>query len=120
METIYNSSKRPLILFASLLILLSISYGCSKSNNSTPGPGANQVLIESSAFSPTTITVAVNTTITWTNKDAIAHTVTSDDGLFDSGNMNANSTYSRQFTTVGTFNYHCAYHSFMLAKVIVQ
>jgi plastocyanin len=34
--------------------------------------------------------------------------------------LNVNATYSHQFTTVGTFNYHCTYHSFMLAKVIVQ
>jgi plastocyanin len=107
-------------VFAILFIALSISSGCSKSNDTTQTPGANEVLIQSFAFSPSTITVAVNTTITWTNKDAAAHTVTSDNGLFDSGSLSTNATYSHQFTTLGTFNYHCTFHSTMLAKVVVQ
>jgi len=108
-------TKPILLIFTILTILL----GCSKSKDTTT-PGANEVLIQSFAFSPSTITVSVNTTITWTNKDAAAHTVTSDNGLFDSGNMNTDATYSHQFTTAGTFPYHCTYHSNMLARVIVQ
>lgn len=108
-------TKPILLIFTVLTILL----GCSKSKDTTT-PGANEVLIQSFAFSPSTITVSVNTTITWTNKDAAAHTVTSDNGLFDSGNMNTDATYSHQFTTAGTFPYHCTYHSNMLARVIVQ
>lgn len=108
-------TKPILLIFTVLTILL----GCSKSKDTTT-PVANEVLIQSFAFSPSTITVSVNTTITWTNKDAAAHTVTSDNGLFDSGNMNTDATYSHQFTTAGTFPYHCTYHSNMLARVIVQ
>ena len=108
-------TKPGLLIFTVLTILL----GCSKSKDTTTS-GANEVLIQSFAFSPSTITVSVNTTITWTNKDAAAHTVTSDNGLFDSGNMNTDATYSHQFTTAGTFPYHCTYHSNMLARVIVQ
>lgn len=108
-------TKPVLLIFTVLTILL----GCSKSKDTTT-PGANEVLIQSFAFSPSTLTVSVNTTITWTNKDAAAHTVTSDNGLFDSGNMNTDATYSHQFTTAGTFPYHCTYHSNMLARVIVQ
>jgi plastocyanin len=114
------SLKDILKLFAIILITQSISSGCSKSNDTTQTPGANEVFIESSAFSPSTITVSANTTVTWTNKDAVAHTVTSDNGLFDSGNLSTNAAYSHQFTTVGTFSYHCTIHSTMLAKVIVQ
>jgi len=120
MKTYRINARNNLKLLAVIFLTLAISSGCSKSNNTTPTPGANEVFIQSFAFSPSTITVSVNTTITWTNKDAATHTVTSDNGLFDSGNLNTNATYSRQFTLAGTFNYHCTYHTTMLAKVIVQ
>jgi plastocyanin len=82
--------------------------------------GADEVWIEGSAFNPVTITITANTTVKWTNKDGMAHTVTSDTGDFDSGNLDANATYSHTFTTTGTFPYHCSYHSLMLATVIVN
>jgi plastocyanin len=119
MKTIIDNSVRILRPAGLIFMVMIVLLGCSKSKDTTT-PGANEVLIQSFAFSPSTITVSVNTTITWTNKDAAAHTVTSDNGLFDSGNMNTDATYTHQFTTAGTFPYHCTYHSSMLAKVIVQ
>jgi len=113
---IMNNVKLLVVVF----LILAISSGCSKSDNTTQTPGASEVFIQSFAFTPPAITVSVNTTITWTNKDAAAHTVTSDIGLFDSGNLNTNETFSRKFTTTGTFNYHCTNHPTMTAKVIVQ
>jgi plastocyanin len=103
-----------------MFIAVNISSGCSKSKDTTTTPGTDAVSIQSFAFSPSTINVTVNATVTWTNKDAAAHSVTSDDGLFDSGLFSTNATYSHQFTTAGTFNYHCSAHPSMLAKVIVQ
>lgn len=119
MKTKIDNSERISRPIGLMFIVLTILISCSKSKDTTT-PGANEVLIQSFAFSPSTITVSVNTTITWTNKDAAAHTVTSDIGLFDSGNMNTDATYSYKFITAGTFSYHCTYHSNMLARVIVQ
>ncbi len=84
------------------------------------GPLLNEVFIQSMTFNPGTITVAANTTITWTNKDAVAHTVTSNSGLFDSGNIGNNGTYSHLFTTAGTYPYFCTIHPSMTATVIVN
>jgi plastocyanin len=100
-----------------ITVLLGILSACTKDSASPP---ANEVWISGSTFNPSSISVALNTTIKWTNKDGIAHTVTSDAGLFDSGNMNSNSTFSHQFTTAGSFNYHCTYHSMMIGTVIVH
>jgi plastocyanin len=58
--------------------------------------------------------------VKWTNNDAIAHTVTSNTGAFDSGNMAAGATYSYTFSTAGTYNYHCTYHSGMTGTVMVN
>lgn len=77
------------------------------------------------AFSPATITIKVGTTVTWTNMTSAPHTVTSDDGKsFDSGISNpitaSGGTFSHTFMTAGTFAYHCQFHPFMKATIIVQ
>jgi plastocyanin len=88
--------------------------------SSNPGSVQNAVTISGFAFSPASITVPVGTTVTWTNKDAAPHTITSDDGTtFDSGNLANGATYSFTFTKAGTFAYHCAIHSSMKGTVIV-
>jgi plastocyanin len=85
----YIGSKSRLLIRASfLLAILSILICCSKTTAyDTPGPGTksgpgiNEVWIQGMAFRPATITVTAGTTIKWTNKDGVAHTVTSDTGL---------------------------------------
>ena len=89
------------------------------SNNTTGTQGANEVLIQGMAFSPSTLNVTAGTVVKWTNKDAMVHTVTSDSTLFDSGNIAVNGVYSYTFNTAGTFTYHCTIHPTMKATVIV-
>jgi plastocyanin len=127
MRNFIGSGSRLLIGIAIIFVLLSISDSCTKSSNTPSGgspggstPGANEVWIQGMAFNPSTRSVVAGTTITWTNKDAIAHTVTSDTGLFDSGSIAANSTYSHTFATAGNFTYHCSIHPTMTASVIVN
>jgi len=114
-----NTFSMSKLIVSTLFIIatFSITNSCSKSSS---GQGANQVLIQGMAFNPLTITVALGTSVTWTNKDAVAHTVTSNTGIFDSGSINTNGTFSYTFSTVGTFPYHCTVHPYMTATVIVQ
>jgi len=106
-----------------LLLSFAIFLSCSKSsynNNNNSNNSPNTVSMAGMAFSPGTITVPVNTTITWKNNDNMAHTVTADDNSFDSGNIGAGSSFSRTFSVAGTYNYHCTLHAGMNGKVIVQ
>jgi plastocyanin len=64
----------------------------------------------SSAYAPNPITVAAGTTVTWSNNDSTAHTVTSNGGAFDSGAIGAG----------GTYPYHCGLHPGMVGSVVVQ
>jgi plastocyanin len=123
--------SRLLIGTTLLFAILLISNSCSKSsyNNMTGmtggpggsgGPGLNEVFIQGMAFNPSTITVAAGTTITWTNKDGYAHTVTSDTNLFNSGDIGSGGTFSFTFATAGTYPYHCSIHSSMTAKVVAN
>jgi plastocyanin len=117
---------------AGALMVIALS-GCSGNSNSTgygpsqnPGPGApgaNEVWMQSTAFNPASKTVAVGATITWTNKDGIAHTVTSGapgspSGAFDSGNMAGGATFSHTFSQAGTFPYYCGIHGAMMTGTI--
>jgi plastocyanin len=61
-------------------------------------------------FTPAQLTVKVGTTVVWTSEDNVPHTVTADDGSFDSGNLKKGDSFSFTFTKAGTFPYYCAYH----------
>jgi plastocyanin len=130
-KSILNQIKVPYVTIV-ILLTLAISGSCSKdsmsdmpgsTNNPTgtgTGPGTNEVWIQGSAFNPDKITVTAGTTITWTNKDGAVHTVTSDNGLFDSGNMAVNGTFTQKFSTAGTFLYHCKVHTTMTGTIVVN
>ena len=107
-----------LLCFSAAIILLVLINSCSQKE--TLKPGTNQVFMQNMAFTPPTITVTTNTTVTWTNQDNMTHTVTSDNNLFNSGDINPGATYSRQFTTAGTFSYHCTIHPSMTGTIVVQ
>jgi plastocyanin len=92
----------------------------STANAAAPVTG-NGVAIENFAFAPAALTVPVGTTVTWTNQDSDAHTVTSTGkgGPLNSKAMNTGDTFSYTFTKAGTFPYLCTIHPFMTATVTV-
>ncbi len=112
-----TSHSQMLISTILVLALFTLLGSCKKDSNT---PGANEVYIENMEFSPSTITVSLNATVTWTNNDGMAHTVTSDTDLFDSGSIADGKTYSHTFTTAGTYTYKCSYHSSMTGTVVVS
>ncbi len=72
-------------------------------------------------FSPDNITlvIGVNNTVTWTNNDSSIHTVTANDGSFDSGYLNPGATFTYTFTEPGVYEYHCQIHPWMIGYVTV-
>ena len=66
------------------------------------------------------IEVTVGTTVEWTNRDPLAHTVTAVDGSFNSGLIQPGKTFRHMFTKAGTFNFFCIPHSFMRGRVVVK
>jgi plastocyanin len=84
-----------------------------------PQPVTAKVNLAAFVFSPATVTVPIGSTVIWTNKDSAPHTVTSDSGVFDSGNLAEGGTFSHTFTQAGTFKYHCNLHPSMTGKIIV-
>ncbi len=70
----------------------------------------NEVNIVDSAFAARTITIPVGTTVTWTHTGNFPHTVTADDGSFDSGTLQGGATFSFTFDQPGTSAYYCRFH----------
>ena len=108
------------ILGSVAFVCLLFFYSCSKSNSEDTG-GSNDVKINITGMTfPGNTTIKKGSTITWINKDSNAHTVTSDDGsTFDSANLAAGGTFSFKANTVGSFPYHCDYHSGMVGTLTV-
>ena len=114
-----------------LVVLPNSAYGEKVSaGHQVTGPGSARVDIVSGAgsdttingYSPDSVTVVmgVNNTITWVNNDNAPHTVTADDGSFNSGNISPSQPFSFTFTTAGTYKYHCVYHPWMTATIIAK
>ncbi len=83
-------------------------------------PAAMEVKIDNFSFGPAAITVPVGTTVTWTNRDDIPHTVVSDDKVFKSKVLDTDEKFSYTFSKAGTYPYFCSVHPKMTGKVVVQ
>lgn len=83
---------------------------------------ATEVKIDNFSFSPTTLTVASGTTVTWINRDDIPHTVVSTDDAktFKSKVLDTDEKFSFTFAKPGTYPYFCSIHPKMVGKVVVQ
>lgn len=88
---------------------------------STPATGERiSTVIRQMKFARNRLEIDVGTTITWENEDPLAHTVTAEDGSFDSGLIQPGERWSHTFTTPGTYNFLCTPHPFMTGVVIVR
>lgn len=92
----------------------------------TETQGANDVWMEGLSFNVSNLEVEAGTTVTWTNKSNMNHTVTSgsrgdtDAGdLFDSGSIAPGGSFSFTFENPGSYAYFCDFHSGMDAEVTV-
>ena len=79
-----------------------------------------EVKIDNFSFGPATLRVPVGTSVTWTNRDDIPHTVVSTEGAFKSKVLDTNEKFAYTFSKAGTYPYFCSIHPKMTGKVIVQ
>ena len=104
-----------------MIAMLLLFVGSPSVTASDQSSGANsEVKIDNFSFAPETIKVSVGTTVTWTNRDDIPHTVVSTDGVFKSKVRDTDEKFSFTFTKAGTYPYYCSVHPKMTGKVVVQ
>jgi plastocyanin len=94
-------------------------YGGGGGGGSGGQAGSGAVRIADFAFAPDSSDVKVGDSLKWTNQDGTTHTVTADDGAFDSGNLAGGKSFSFTFDQAGTFAYHCKIHQSMTGTVVV-
>jgi plastocyanin len=83
-------------------------------------PAAPAVQIKDDAFSPRTLTITVGQTVTFTNDDDDAHTVTAVDGSFDSKGLDTHGVWRHVFKKPGSYAYFCQLHPFMKGTIVVK
>jgi plastocyanin len=79
-----------------------------------------EVRVDNFTFGPDTLTVPVNSTVTWVNKDDLPHVIASTDGVFKSKALDTDDKYSYTFSKAGTYPYFCSIHPKMVGKIVVQ
>jgi len=84
-------------------------------------PSKVEITIDNFSFTPSSVTVAPGTTVTWINKDDVPHTVVSDDKTtFRSKALDTDEQFSYTFTKTGTYGYFCSVHPRMTGAVVVK
>jgi len=101
-------------------LLLAISANTTAGAQQQSPAKTAEVKIDNFSFGPAAVTVAMGTTITWTNHDDIPHTVVSTDGVFKSKVLDTDEKFTFTFDKAGTYPYFCSIHPKMTGKVIVQ
>jgi plastocyanin len=135
--------KKDLRILASLAIVLVglavLLAGCgpgqkepadhSKMDMPSPPPQTNvdatnkaevQIVIDNFVFTPSDVTVAPGTRVTWINKDEAPHTATSVDKKFNSGGLDTDDKFSFVFRDKGEYPYLCTLHPQMKATIKVK
>ncbi len=84
------------------------------------GTRASIVHIANLAFGGGELRVRAGARVRWVNEDQVQHSVTADDGAFDSGLIEPGQTFERVLDRPGTYSYHCTPHPFMQGRVIVE
>jgi plastocyanin len=102
-------------ILALLALLLVSGIASAATFNVTAGVG------NSLTFTPSTLTIHVGDTVTWTNTPGGFHNVAANDGSFRNGSASSSAwTFSHTFTSAGTVGYHCEIHSGMTGSITVN
>jgi plastocyanin len=115
---------RKSLFVGSLTIALALAAALilqpTRARSEEKGSSATEIRVDNFTFAPETLTVSVNSTVTWVNKDDIPHVIASDDGLFKSKALDTDDKYSYTFSKAGTYSYYCSVHPKMVGKIVVQ
>jgi plastocyanin len=79
----------------------------------------SQIVVKDFMFQPMSLQVRAGAPVTWLNQDEEPHTVISDTGLFHSGAIDTNESFSFIFDKPGTFHFTCSIHPRMVGTIVV-
>jgi len=100
---------------------LTAMYGTrAHAGRATPPAKTVAIDIDNFRFGVDSLETAVGTTVTWTNRDDVPHTVMSSTKLFKSPPLDTGDAFSYTFREAGTFEYYCSMHPRMTGKIVVR
>jgi plastocyanin len=102
--------------YRSQLVAAAMAMMCTAAGSAAP----NSIQVKDFMFMPTTLTVNAGEQVTWVNKDDEPHTVVSDSGLFRSGAMDTDESFSFKFDKPGTYHFTCSIHPRMVGTIVVK
>jgi plastocyanin len=107
-------------LLAATLLAAAPAATAASRHSATPGGISNvvKVKIVDFAFKPGTVTIPKGTAVKWINRGSVTHSTTSDTGIWTM-DLKPGESFKRTFKKVGTFKYHCRFHTFMTGKISV-
>jgi plastocyanin len=107
--------RRIVLALPGFLLVIALRVGTARADDA-------QATIDNFSFSPPVLTVSVGTTVTWTNRDDIPHTVADADHpkAIKSSPLDTGDSYSRAFPLAGTYHYFCSLHPHMQGTVVVK
>jgi plastocyanin len=83
-------------------------------------PAVLTVHVKDFKYAPTPAKIHVGDRVTFVNDDEDAHTVTATDKSFDSAALDTHQTWQHVFSKPGTYDYFCALHPYMKARIVVE
>ena len=83
-------------------------------------PGPARIEIKDFMFAPTPLKIRAGTAVMWLNQDDEPHTIVSDTGLFRSGGIDTNESFTYTFEKPGTYHFACSIHPRMVGTIVVE
>lgn len=114
--------KSLIFVLIPILFLMSSCYGTQTvtSGNNAQGTLPNTIVMDNYAFNPDTLAVNAGTEIIWINNQGVPHHIVSQDGLFESSDLNKGDDFKFTFANPGEYSYYCKIHPSMKGKIIVK
>ena len=109
-----------LVTAVTLTLIVILMSNTTRARSEESKTQTMEVKVDNFTFGPQTLTVPLNTTVTWVNRDDIPHVIVSNDGVFKSKALDTDEKYSFTFTKAGTYAYFCGIHPKMTGKIVVQ
>ena len=119
-EVTPTGEETPTASAAAITITPTVVPIVSPTGISTSSARRLEVIISNSSFQPADITTGKGSLIVWKNNDAVSHTVTADDGSFNSGEIKAGGSFDQRFDYIKTYSYSCSFHPEMKGTIVIK
>ena len=107
----------PVLAVIAMIVTLNVTSDTGSAATGSAAEDGNAIVIKNFAFSPTPLRVKAGATVTVTNDDGTTHTLTADNGAFDTGDLSGGQQMTITIARAGKYAYHCDIHNYMTGVI---